>query len=219
MRAPHPGPGLGPDPEVLVGALGAKPEREGGDLRAAGVDVHAVQVVLDDQRRRRFAKLLEHGVVIPQAAPGQRAGRALVTSLPGLHVDREQQVERVQKEVPGPAGGIQDPKIARILPGPRPERLVDRADEVLAGLEQARSLTMHLHPRAAEGVVRQELHDVARREELVADGQLAAVPRRLALVAHLLALVGAVEVLVDPPDRLVVGPDPVQFGAVQRLEK
>ena len=40
-------------PSVLVGPLRAQPERERGDLRASGVDVHAVEVVLEDQRWER----------------------------------------------------------------------------------------------------------------------------------------------------------------------
>ena len=72
---------------------------------------------------------------------------------------------------------------------------------------------------AAERVVDEELHDVARREELVAHGQLAAVARRLALVAHLLALVAAVEVLVDPTDRLVLAPDARELWVVEDREQ
>ena len=55
------GRALGPDPEVLVGALRAEPERERRDLRAPSIDVDAVEVVLDDQRGRRLAELREVG--------------------------------------------------------------------------------------------------------------------------------------------------------------
>ena len=125
------------DPEVLVGALRAEPEREGRDLRAPGVDVHAVEVVLDDQRRCRLAKLRELGVVRTEGPAGQRAGRGCVTGRPRLLVDREQEVERVQEEVAGATGRIQDPQVPRVLAGPRPERLVDRPDEVLAATRGA----------------------------------------------------------------------------------
>ena len=76
----------------------------------------------------------------------------------------------------------------------------------------------HLRPCATERVVGQELHDVARREELVAHRQLTAVARRLALVAHLLALVAAVEELVDPADGLVLAPDAVELRRVEYFE-
>ena len=36
---------------MLPGALGAEPEREPGNLRGAGINVDAVEIVLDDQRR------------------------------------------------------------------------------------------------------------------------------------------------------------------------
>ena len=102
-------------------------------------------------------------------------------------------------------------------------RLVSGAHEVLAELGETRLFAVHLQPDAAERVVDEKLDDVARREELVAHGQLAAVARRLALVAHLLALFAAIEELVDPADRLVLAPDPRQLGGVQdgqqRLER
>jgi hypothetical protein len=70
-----------------------------------------------------------------------------------------------------------------------------------------------------ERVVGEELHHVARREELVAHRQLAAVARRLALLAHLAALVLAVEELVDPADGLVLAPHAGELGGVQDLEE
>ena len=113
--------------------------------------------------------------------------------------------------MPGAAGGIEDAQVARILPRAWPDRLVSGAHEVLAELGETRLSAVHLQPDAAERVVGEELDDVARREELVADGQLAAVARRLALVAHLLALFAAIEELVDPADRLVLAPDARQL--------
>ena len=53
-----------------------------------------------------------------------------------------------------------------------------------------------------------ELHDISRREELVAYRQFATVARRLALVAHFLALFATIEELVDPADRFILAPDP-----------
>ena len=58
----------------------------------------------------------------------------------------------------------------------------------------------------AERVVDQELHHIARGEELIADRQFTAVAWRLALLAHGLAFLGAVEVLIDPANGLVSGP-------------
>ena len=81
------------------------------------------------------------------------------------------------------------------------------ADEVAAPLRRAGLALRHLVPDAAQRVVGEELDDVARREELVADGQLAAVARRGGFLAHLLPLGVVVEVLVDPANRLVLAPE------------
>ena len=86
-------------------------------------------------------------------------------------------------------------------------------------LGEHRLRAAHLVPDAPERVVGEELDDVARREELVAHGQLAAVARRLALLAHLPALVLAVEELVDPADGLVLAPHAGELGGVQDLEE
>ena len=91
--------------------------------------------------------------------------------------------------------------------------------EELADLGEPGVAAAHLPPGAPERVVDEELHDVARREELVAHGELTAVARRLALVAHLLPLLAAVEVLVDPADRLVVVPDAGELLGVEDLEQ
>src|SRR5665213_2653406 len=78
---------------------------------------------------------------------------------------------------------------------------------------------MHLHPQAAERVIDKKLHDISRREELVAYGQFPAVTRRLALLAHSLALFAAIEELVDPADRLVLTPNGRQIGDVEDGQK
>ena len=110
---------------------------------------------------------------------------------------------------------IENAHVARVLPRAWLSRLISRSDEVLAELGELRLLAVHLQPQPAECVVDEELHDVARSEELVAHGQFAAVARRLALVAHLLALFAAIEELVDPADRLVLAPNPRQIGSVE----
>ena len=82
---------------------------------------------------------------------------------------------------------------------------------------------MHLQPEAAERVVDEKLHDISRREELVAHSQFAAVARCLAFVTHLPAFFAAIEELVDPADRLILAPNPRQIrgveGAQKRLER
>ena len=87
------------------------------------------------------------------------------------------------------------------------EDLGGAADEVAALLGEAGLAFGHLIPDAAEGVVGEELDDVARGEELVAHGELAGVARGGGGVAHGFALFLAVPVLVDPADGLVLGPE------------
>ena len=117
--------------------------------------------------------------------------------------------------MPGAAGRVEHAQVARVLLRARRELLVGLADQVLAPLGERGLRAAHLVPDAAERVVGEELDDVARREELVAHGQLAAVARRLALLAHLPALVLAVEELVDPADGLVLAPHAGELGGVQ----
>ena len=80
--------------------------------------------------------------------------------------------------------------LLRLLPGGAlfagfQKDLVGPADEVAAVVLEPGLALRHLIPEAAEGVVGEELDDVAWGEELVADGQLAAVARRRRFVAHL----------------------------------
>src|SRR5690606_24949675 len=111
------------------------------------------------------------------------------------------------------------PQIARILLRAWGELFAGLADHVLARACKARLAVAHLVPDAAEGVVGEELHHVARREELVAHGQLPAVARRLALLAHLSPLVLSVEELVHPADGLVLTPHAGELGRIQDLEE
>ena len=87
------------------------------------------------------------------------------------------------------------------------------AHEVIEPLH-ARFALHHLEPSAAESVVDQKLDDISRGEELVADGELAAVAGGLAGFAHGAALVLAVKILVDPTDRLVLDPHRGELGGV-----
>src|SRR5207247_410028 len=89
--------------------------------------------------------------------------------------------------------------------------------EVTAPHGEAATLAVHLKPRSPERVVDQKLDDVARREELIANGQLAAVARSLALLAHPFAFVARVEELVHPSYRLVLTPHAGEVYCVQHV--
>ena len=83
---------------VSPGFLGAEPEGEAGDLDGAGVDVDAVDVVLDDEAR----DVAEVVVLFPGRLPGGQGQRPLV---PGFLVNSLEEVEGVEAEVHGAAGG------------------------------------------------------------------------------------------------------------------
>src|ERR1019366_8221714 len=102
---------------------------------------------------------------------------------------------------------VQNAKVSWVFPQAGSGRLISGAHEVFAELGESRLFPMHLQPQTAQRVIDEELHDISRREELVAYGHLAAVARRLALIAHFLALFGAIEELIDPADRLILAPD------------
>ena len=62
MALPDGGAVPGLDPGLVPGPLGPQPQGQGGDLGGAGVDVHAVEVVLDDQagdvaQKGRFVRI------------------------------------------------------------------------------------------------------------------------------------------------------------------
>ncbi len=91
------------------------------------------------------------------------------------------------------------------------------ADHVLAPLGEGSLALVHLVPRTAEGIVGQELHHVARGEELVAEGELIGVSRRWTIFScHVPKFLGR-EVLVDPPDRLITYPDIGERCCIQLL--
>ena len=85
--------------------------------------------------------------------------------------------------------------------------LVRAPDQVSADLGERRPALAHLVPETPETVVGQKFDDIARGEELIADGQLTAVARGTGRLAHRLALFLTIEVLVDPSDGLVLAPD------------
>src|ERR1700688_3281129 len=81
------------------------------------------------------------------------------------------------------------------------------ADEIEAAVAQDGRTACHLIPEAAESVVGEELDDIARGKELVADGQFPTIPWRGGFLAHLLPLSFVVVILVNPADGLVGLPD------------
>ena len=84
---------------------------------------------------------------------------------------------------------------------------------------QLRLALHHLVPGTTQRVVGQELDNVERREELVADGQFTVVPWSQALLSHLGTLVIAIEVLIDPADGLVFAPHARKLRGVQDCQQ
>ena len=60
----------GRDPGLLEAPLGSHPQGQGRDLGGAGIDVHPVEVVAQDQFRHGLEQGLFRGVVLPQAVTG-----------------------------------------------------------------------------------------------------------------------------------------------------
>ena len=154
-RAPpsHPGDTSGDDvgPAGAPGrGSGAGSKDDGGrcDLSAAGVDVDAPQR-RDDSRR---------GV-------GRRDALQLPRPL--------EEVVAAEQEVPASACRIEHCDVFKVE---RWSRLGRRVDEQRQLVEE-RARRVALDQPAAERVLHQEVDDVARREELVADGEFARVAR------------------------------------------
>ncbi len=99
------------------------------------------------------------------------------------------------------------------------ENLGGAADEIAALRGEASLAAGHLIPDAAEGVVGEELDDVAGSEELIADGEFSGVARGGRLLAHLLALCGRVEVLIHPPDGLVLTPKRFHVTCIKQFQQ
>ena len=115
---------------VLPGFLGAEPEGEAGDLDGAGVDVDAVDVVLDDHcgnaaQERPFVVLIDmlnevenRGCGIERFTPDYpRVIEVLVYPFPGFLVNGLEEVEGVEAEVHGAAGGVEEADLARVFDG------------------------------------------------------------------------------------------------------
>ena len=235
------------DAEVIERPLSAHPEGQGRDLGAAGVDINAVEVVAEDQSRDRRVDRFQRRVIVAERLPGGLRFRAAII-FPGFHIDGDQEIEAIKQEMARAAGGVQDPDIARVLPeavgnenrlsqqfflrqalmafrGRRrsfalgEKDLVRSSNHVTALFAELRASLPHLVPGAAQRIIGEELNDISGREELVADGQLAAVARGGGGVAHGAALVLAVEILVDPADRLVLAPDARQLRSVEDIQQ
>src|SRR5690348_1570947 len=101
-----------PDAEVAVRLLRAHPQGELSDLRTARVNVHTVEVVREYEARNGLPKDIETRVVFGERPACDLAIRALRVGV-RLFVDREQEVERVQKEVPAATRWVQHTDVAR----------------------------------------------------------------------------------------------------------
>ena len=183
-----------------------------------------------------------------EGSSGFRRGIQAVRHFPCLVVDDAEEVKGIQAEVHGPARRVDHADFARVFEMPMRDvdglpkqvflravvsgrgqcrgclafgekNLVRPADKVAALVLQTRLPLRHLIPDAAEGVVGEELDDVARGEKLVTDSQLAAVAWRGGLLAHLLPLLWVIVILIDPPDRLVLSPYARQFRRVELGER
>lgn len=150
------------------------------------------------------------------------AGRVQETNVPGI-------LQWTMRNIDGlPQKLLLRQRLLRLLPsalcllGGRltgsQKYLIRPPHQVAALLLQTCVPPTHFIPDAAEGVVGEELDDVARGEELVAHGELAGVARGGGGVAHGFALLLAVPVLVDPADGLVLGPEG-ERGVVDAVEQ
>jgi hypothetical protein len=80
---------------------------------------------------QRLLQRVEARVVLGERLARRFALRALRVGV-GLLVDREQQVEGVEQEVPAAAGRVEHAQVARVLLRARRELLAGLADHVLA---------------------------------------------------------------------------------------
>src|SRR5207245_10355990 len=107
-------------------------------------------------------------------------------------------------------------RVAQALGGFR--LLVGLHQQIPAAVTQACARTGPVKPEPADSVVNEELDHIARGDELIAPGELAAVTRRLAGPAHGLTLFFRIEVLIDPADRLVLPPKRLEVRHVELLQ-
>jgi hypothetical protein len=206
IRSPDQWPLGAIDAKIPEGTLRTHPERQLRNLGATRVDVDAVEIVAEDQLRHRRSQIGHLRVILLQSLAGDLAFRGVQVG-PCLLIDADEKIEAIEQEMSRAAGGIEDLEIARVLLRAGFPGLIRLPDEVLAALGNLGIAVVHLVPDAAEGILGQELNDIAGREKLVADGELSAVAWRRALIAHLLTFFAAIEELVDPANRLILGPN------------
>jgi len=199
--------------------------------------------VFDDELRSLPAQVVD-GLEVFLNRPARGFRFRAVGIAPGFFVNPFQQVEGVEQEMARSAGRVEDAQIPRVLLRSvldvyrtleqlllgkvgfvilfggslftrTEEDFVRPPHQITASILENRVSLAHLVPDAPQRIVREELHDVARGEELVADRQLPAVPRSLGRIPHGFAFFGRVEILVDPADGLVLGPEVRQFRLVE----
>ena len=160
--------------EARVVLAGLHLQGELGDLRRAGVDLKAPEV-------------------LPQDQGGDVLG---VVAL--LLVHGEEHVEGVYQDVAAAAGGVENAYVLRAV-DVDVGLVVLGGDVVLHPPRQAGAGVVE-HPQAPERVLREEAHDVLGREELRGGGYV--IRARLALAGEVLVLaLGDVE-LVEPAQNL-----------------
>src|ERR1700693_102908 len=94
--------------KVFPGSLRAQPERKWSDLCATWIDVHAIQILLNDQPGCRAAQVDEVRVVSTQRPARDLTRGSNCLDRPRFFVNCQQQVEGVEKEVPGAARRVEN---------------------------------------------------------------------------------------------------------------
>ena len=97
--------------------------------------------------------------------------------------------------------------------------LVGTAYEVATLVREPSLALRHLVPDAAQGVVREELDDIARSEELVAYRQFAAIARRRRFLAHLPTFFLRIVVLIDPANRFIFSPECFDVRVIDQVQQ
>jgi hypothetical protein len=177
-----------------------------------------VQVVLQNQSRHRPPKLFPVRKIPLQCRPQVRVVVRLV-------VDDQQQLETIEQKVTAAAARVEDAQQTRIalftfhvFTFHAITHYVITFHEIPALLGQDGISPPHLPPQPAQCVIGQEGHHVARRVELVAEGQFVAVARCAGGLARLFAQFGRGEILVDPADGLVLAPHRLQRRVVEQVQ-
>ena len=143
----------------MPSALRSQPQRQGGDLRGARIDVHTVDVVLDDQARHvaRECRLVFIGLAqwlqgrLGLGGHIERTRAVLLFPGPSFAVDLGKQIEGIQAEVHGAAGWVQQLEGARVTQlGGCLRRFVGLDQQVLAAIAQAGSSSGCIEPKPPE---------------------------------------------------------------------